>query len=89
MTEALSIDYLDLGQYNYYYIPGNAAVNPNTNKIYVTNSCGSDMDCTSPGSLSVIDGATLGITTIAVPRYPALIEVDQTRNKSTSAVATP
>ena len=72
---------IDLGQYNYYYIPGNAAINPNTNKIYVTNSCGSDMDCTSPGSLSVIDGATLGITTIAVPRYPALIEVDQTRNK--------
>ena len=36
------------------------AYNPNTNRIYIANYCGNDPACgtTSPGTVSVIDGAT-------------------------------
>lgn len=40
---------------NFYGVGSALAVNPVTNKIYVTNSCGTDPDCGQPGTLTVID----------------------------------
>ena len=37
-------------------VPGYLIFNPVTNKIYVENICGTDPTCSSPGSITVIDG---------------------------------
>jgi YVTN family beta-propeller protein len=50
---------------NVEYYPSGVAVNPNTNKIYVVNTCGSDVNCLSVATVSVIDGASN--TVIATP----------------------
>src|ERR1019366_1942937 len=45
------------------------AVNPVTNKIYVSNDCGNDSTCSSLGTVTVIDGASDTTTTINVGLY--------------------
>ncbi|MGA2372090.1 MAG: YncE family protein, partial [Candidatus Korobacteraceae bacterium] len=57
------------------------AVNPQSNKIYVTNSCGSDPTCQSDGTVTQIDGASLSTTTIPVGLDPVGIAVDSVANK--------
>ncbi len=77
----LSTNSIDL-QYNSYYVNAALAVNPVTNKIYVTNSCGTDDACSSaPGTVSVVDGATLDVTTLGVGRLPNAVAVDTATNK--------
>jgi YVTN family beta-propeller protein len=61
--------------------PYRAAVNPTTNMIYVMNGCGSDLDCRSPGTVSVINGNTNQVTaTIGVGYGPETAAVDQVNN---------
>ena len=63
--------------------PQSAVVNPVTNKIYVANYCGNDPTCgypRSPGTVTVIDGATDNTTTVPVGTVPQL-DVDTATNK--------
>ena len=46
--------------------PYHLALNPTTNKIYVSNDCGNDQGCASLGTVTVIDGATNNTTTVDV-----------------------
>ena len=57
------------------------ALNPSTNKIYVSNDCGDDINCASLGTVTVIDGATLNTTTVNVGAYPEDIEVNSATNQ--------
>ncbi len=69
-------------QYNYYYVNAALAINPVTNKIYVTNSCGPNNGCfDSDGTVSVVDGATLAVTTVTVGRFPNAVAVNTATNK--------
>lgn len=69
-------------QYNYYYVDAALAVNPVTNKIYVTNSCGANDGCFGvDGTVSVVDGATLAVTTVTVGRFPNAAAVNTHTNK--------
>ena len=52
-----------------------------TNKIYVSNDCGNDINCASLGTVTVIDGATLNTTTVNVGAYPEDIEVNPATNQ--------
>ena len=62
--------------------PYAVAVNPTTNKIYVANYCGNDVNCFSLGTVTVIDGATNNIiTTVTVGYYPYALAVNPTTNK--------
>ncbi len=58
-----------------------AAVNATTNQTYVTNRCGNDPSCSSPGTVTVINGATLGTTTVQVQDFPYGVAVNATTNK--------
>jgi YVTN family beta-propeller protein len=61
--------------------PSAVAVNPVTNQIYVANYCGSDPQCQSAGTLSVIDGTTLSNTaTITVGFAPVFVAVNTVTN---------
>jgi YVTN family beta-propeller protein len=61
--------------------PYSAAVNPSTNMIYVMNRCGTDLTCSSLGTVTVINGNTNKVTaTITVAYYPQLAAVDQVHN---------
>jgi YVTN family beta-propeller protein len=51
--------------------PRSSAVNPATNKIYVP-SCGTDPNCSSIGTLTVIDGATNDILAVINVGYSPL-----------------
>ena len=53
--------------------PYAVAVNPVTNKIYVTNLHGS--------SVTVIDGATNSTTTVATGTFPTCLAVNPVTNK--------
>lgn len=55
------------------------------NKIYVANTCGNDSTCQSPGTLTVIDGATNTTFPIAVGDQPDVLAV----NSSTHTVYVP
>jgi DNA-binding beta-propeller fold protein YncE len=68
-------------QYNYYSLFSTVAVNPVTNKIYVTSVCGSDPGCLSGGIVTVIDGATLATSNVAVGKFPNAMAVNTTTNK--------
>jgi DNA-binding beta-propeller fold protein YncE len=63
--------------------PFGVAVNPATNKIYVANlTCDvSNLPCPSPGTVTVIDGATNSTATVNVGVYPYAIAVNPTTNK--------
>ncbi len=62
-------------------VPIAVAVNSVTNKIYVINQCGTSNDCTSNGTVTVIDGATNHTTSIPVDWNPAVILVNSQTNK--------
>ena len=58
--------------------PYAVAVDQVTDTVYAANSCGNDRSCNSPGTVSVIDGATNAVTaTIAVGSGPDAVAVDQ------------
>ena len=57
-------------------------VNPVTNKIYVANECGDDSYCGSTATMTVIDGASLATTDVAIGGYgPHAIAVNSVTNK--------
>ena len=62
-------------------VPIGVAVNPVTNKIYVFNQCGNSNNCSSNGTVTVIDGATNQTTSIDVDWNPAVILVNTQTNK--------
>jgi YVTN family beta-propeller protein len=62
--------------------PYAVAVNPTTNKIYVANYCGSDPNCASAGTVTVIDANNNYSTlTVTVGYYPVALAVNSTTNK--------
>ena len=62
-------------------VPGYLTFNPATNKIYVENICGTDPTCSSPGSITVIDGATDQTTNIPVGNNPQFMVMNPVSNK--------
>jgi DNA-binding beta-propeller fold protein YncE len=56
-------------------------VNSVSNKIYVANSCGTDPTCQSPGTVTVIDGATRNTTTVNVAGFPEALAIDALTNQ--------
>src|ERR1022692_1814462 len=57
-------------------------VNSVTNKIYVANNCGDDLNCGSTATMTVIDGVSLGTTDVQVGGYfPQAIAVNSGTNK--------
>jgi YVTN family beta-propeller protein len=67
---------VNVGVYPYF-----AAVDSVTNKIYVSNYCGSDLTCSSAGTVTVIDGATNNTLTVNVGFFPYDVEVNSVTNK--------
>jgi DNA-binding beta-propeller fold protein YncE len=61
--------------------PDSLVVNSATNKIYITNQCGSDPNCLSKGTVTVIDGTTLATTNIFVGNYPYGLAVNSSTNR--------
>ena len=59
-TQTVNIGFASSAEYS-----GDVAINPVTNKIYVTNDCGNDRHCAST-TVTVIDGATLSTQTVTV-----------------------
>ena len=57
------------------------AVNPVTNQIYVVNACGSDPNCASPGTVTVIDGASNSANSVSVGYKPQSVAVNSVSNK--------
>ncbi|HZL69854.1 MAG TPA: YncE family protein, partial [Candidatus Limnocylindrales bacterium] len=68
-------------QFSAYWTYSSVGVNPQTNKIYVTNPCGTDPNCNSNGSVTVIDGATLSTTTVEAQRTPEQLAINTVTNK--------
>ena len=62
-------------------LPEVSAVNPVTNKIYVTNYCGNDPHCYSKGTVTVIDGASNNTVSINVGFAPYAVAVNSVTNK--------
>src|SRR5271157_3099966 len=61
--------------------PFGIAVNSVTNKTYVANLSCSSLPCPSPGTVTVIDGATNSTTTVTVGVYPYAVAVNPVTNK--------
>ena len=63
--------------------PEGSAVNPVTNKIYVTNYCGNDPSCRNngTGTVTVIDGATNNTVSVNVGAAPYAVAVNAVTNK--------
>src|ERR1039457_2806311 len=61
--------------------PRDSAVNPVTNKIYVTNFCGNDFRCASNATVTVIDGATNNTVSVNVGFEPSAVAVNSVTNK--------
>jgi DNA-binding beta-propeller fold protein YncE len=61
--------------------PNAVAVNSVTNQIYVTNRCGSDPSCASPGTVTVIDGATNNTATVSAGYNPQGVAVNSVTNQ--------
>jgi YVTN family beta-propeller protein len=65
--------------------PAQAAVNSVTNKIYVSNSCGSDPLCVFPyttqGTVTIIDGVTNNTVSVNVGIFPSALDVNSATNK--------
>ena len=53
-------------------------IDPAINKIYVANTCGNDPACASPGTVTVIDGATNSTFPIATGDQPDVLAVNPT-----------
>lgn len=62
-------------------VPIAVAVNPVTNKIYVINQCGNSNNCTSNGTVTVVDGNTLATTSVNVDWNPGVILINTLTNK--------
>ncbi|MFZ0311427.1 MAG: YncE family protein [Candidatus Korobacteraceae bacterium] len=60
--------------------PSGVAVDAVTNNAYVANECGGDPTCSSPGTVTVINGATNGTTTVTVGDSPVAVAVNPTTN---------
>jgi len=60
--------------------PDYVAVNAVTNTIYVANYCGSDPTCQSPGTVTIIDGATQSTQSVPVGVHPVYVAVDPVTN---------
>src|SRR5664279_6413214 len=56
-------------------------VNSMTNKIYVADWCGNDPNCTSGGTVTVIDGATDNTLSVNVGFNPYGVAVNSMTNK--------
>ena len=61
--------------------PAAVAVNPTTNKIYIANNCGNDVNCASLGTVTIIDGVTNSTSTVNVGDYPYALAVNSATNK--------
>ncbi len=61
--------------------PDSVGVNSVTNKVYIANNCGTDPNCQSAGTVTVIDGATLGSQSVTVGLYPYGVAVNSVTNK--------
>ena len=55
------------------WYPVGVSVNSATHKIYVSNFCGSDPNCGSAGTMTVIDGATNHTTSVDTGYGPAVV----------------
>jgi DNA-binding beta-propeller fold protein YncE len=63
-------------------LPDALDVNTVTNQIYVANECGDDPNCASTATMTVIDGASLATTDVAIGGYyPYAIAVNSVTNK--------
>ncbi len=62
-------------------LPGYLIFNPVTNKIYVENICGTDPNCASPGSITVIDGLSNQTANIPVGTNPQFMVMNNVTNK--------
>jgi DNA-binding beta-propeller fold protein YncE len=63
-------------------LPDALDVNTATNQIYVANECGDDPYCASTATMTVIDGASLATTDVAIGGYyPYAIAVNSVTNK--------
>ena len=62
-------------------VPNYPIFNPVTNKIYIENICGTDPTCSSPGSITVIDGATDETTNIPIGNNPQFMVMNTATNK--------
>jgi DNA-binding beta-propeller fold protein YncE len=60
--------------------PVGVAVNSVTNNTYVSNYCGSDPTCMSPGTVTVINGATNTTATVTVEDSPVAVAVNAATN---------
>ncbi len=60
--------------------PVGVAVNSVTNNTYVSNYCGSDPTCMSPGTVTVINGATNTTATVTVGDSPLGVAVNSATN---------
>jgi YVTN family beta-propeller protein len=61
--------------------PNAVAVDAVTNKTYVEDFCGTDPQCQSPGTVTVIDGSTNNTVSVTVGREPQNIAVNSVTNK--------
>jgi DNA-binding beta-propeller fold protein YncE len=63
-------------------LPDALDVNTASNQIYVANECGDDPYCASTATMTVIDGASLATTDVAIGGYyPYAIAVNSVTNK--------
>ena len=63
-------------------LPDAVDVNTTTNQIYVANECGDDPYCATTATMTVIDGASLATTDLAIGGYyPFAIAVNSATNK--------
>ncbi len=60
--------------------PFGVAVNATTNTIYVANECGSDPTCSSPGTVTVINGANNNTATVTAGDVPYTVAVNPATN---------
>ncbi len=64
------------------YFPEAVAVNPSTNKIYVANNCGTDVNCASVGTATVIDANNNNSTvTVNVGYFPYYVAANSATNQ--------
>ena len=60
--------------------PVDLAVNAATNRVYVANTCGNDLSCSSSGTVTAIDGASGATMPVAVGNAPQGVAVNTATN---------
>ena len=63
------------------FLPHYLTLNAVTNQIYVSNNCGNDVTCGSPGTVTVIDGASNNTSTVNVGDFPYEIAANSATNQ--------